>query len=124
LITMKKAQLEKYKKSWKTRREEVRSDLKIRRKKAKDLARKCGKLLREEYEVDSVYLVGSVVSAGLFHSRSDIDLLVKGLPDEEYFPALKGCWDQLQHGFELDLIPWEDAPKRLKQDANQKGEKV
>jgi predicted nucleotidyltransferase len=121
---MKKAQLEKYKRSWQSRREKERSHLKHRRKKAKELAQKCGRLLRDEYEVDSVYLVGSLVSPGRFHSRSDIDLLVKGLPDEEYFTALKGCWDQLQHGFELDLIPWEDAPKRLKQEANQKGEKV
>lgn len=119
---MKKTELEKYRRSWQNRREGNQKSLVQRTRKARKLAQKCGRHLREEYGVDSAYLVGSTAFSSRFHSRSDIDLLVKGLPDKKYFTALKECWDLLSPGFELDLIPWEDAPEKLKEKAREQGE--
>jgi len=119
---MKKAKLEKYRRSWQKRREKNKKSLVQRNREARELAQKCGKHLRKEYGVAFVYLVGSTVFSSRFHPRSDIDLLVKGLPDEKYFTALKECWDLLRPGFELDLIPWEDAPEKLKEKAREQGE--
>lgn len=120
----KEIKLEEYKKSWRKRREKEREKLERRCEKAGKYARECGKLLREKYGVRSVYLIGSAASPGRFHGRSDIDLLVRGLPDEKYFKALKDCWDLLTSGFQLDLIPWGDAPERLKEKAEERGELV
>ena len=119
---MKKTQLEKYKRSWQKRREKERAKLRRRRRKAKKVAQKCGRYLQEEYDVSSVYLVGSAAFSQRFHTRSDVDLLDRGLPDDKYFKALKDCWGLLPPGFELDLIPWEDAPESLKNKARDKGE--
>jgi len=119
---MKKTKLEKYKKAWQKRQEENQSGLQLRRREARKLAQKCGKLLREEYGAGYVYLIGSTTFSGHFHPRSDIDLLVEGLQDEKYFTALKDCWDLVSPGFELDLIPWEDAPKSLKKKARKQGD--
>ena len=119
---MKKAKLEKYKKAWQKRHEENQSDVQFRRRKARKLAKKCGKHLREEYGAGSVYLIGSATFSGHFHPSSDIDLLVEGLPDEKHFTALKDCWNLVSPAFELDLIPWEDAPKSLKKKAREQGD--
>jgi len=121
---MKKAELEKYKKTWQRRREEGKADIERRFRKARELAQECADHLRTEYDVNAVHLVGSAVISQRFHPRSDIDLMVKGLPDEKYFKALKDCWDLLPPGFELDLIPWTDAPEKLKKQAREKGEQL
>lgn len=119
---MKKAKLEKYKRAWQKRCEENQSDIQLRRRKARKLAKKCAKHLREKYGAGSVYLIGSTTFSGHFHPRSDIDLLVEGLPDKKYFTALKDCWDLASPDFELDLIPWVDAPKSLKKKAREQGD--
>lgn len=105
-------------------RKKDREKFKRRREEAKNIANRCADLLRNEYDVDSVYLIGSSVSSKNFHPKSDIDLLVEGLSDKNYFRALKKCWDLLPPDFELDLIPWEEAPSRLKKKVEEKGELI
>lgn len=121
---MKKTKLEKYKKTWHRRREEEEESLKRRFRKARELAQECADHLRAEYDATAVHLVGSAVNSERFHPRSDIDLMVKGLPDEKYFKALKECWDLLPPDFQLDLIPWNDAPEELKKKVREKGEQL
>ncbi|MBS3766446.1 nucleotidyltransferase domain-containing protein [Candidatus Bipolaricaulota bacterium] len=116
--------MEKYKKTWQRRREEEKAYTKRRYRKARKLAQECADHLRGEYGVSAVHLVGSAVTSNRFHPRSDIDLMVKGLPDEKYFEALKDCWDLLPPGFELDLIPWDDAPEGLMKKTRKKREKL
>lgn len=121
---MKQEKLDSYKEYWKKRRKEEATSLKDRKGKAKSLARKCSNLLKDKYEVSVVYLVGSTVFPGRFSNKSDIDLLVQDLPDQEYFQALKECWDLLPADFEIDLIPWEEAPESLRDKAEREGEAV
>jgi len=65
--------------------------------------------------VTKVYLFGSLRDPNTFHEKSDIDLVVEGLPPHLYFKALAELWRQLPPGIELDLIPFEDADPELRE---------
>lgn len=80
---------------------------------AATVADKCAHLLYEKYGVHRVYLIGSLTNSEAFHDRSDIDLVVEGLPPHLYFKALAELWRELPAGIELDLIPFEDANPEL-----------
>ncbi len=67
----------------------------------------------ENYGVRKVYLFGSLNQPERFHDKSDIDLVVDGLPPRLYFKALAELWRLLPAGMELDLIPFEDADSEL-----------
>ncbi len=78
-------------------------------------ADRCAQILYENYGVAKVYLFGSLNEPEAFHDRSDIDLVVEGLPPHLYFKALAELWRQLPPGIELDLIPFEDANPELRE---------
>ncbi len=79
------------------------------------VAAQCTELLASKYDVERIYLFGSLVGDRLTHDRSDIDLAVAGLASRSYFPALADLWDILPHDLTLDLIPLEDAYTSLKE---------
>lgn len=80
-----------------------------RRARALAAAEACIALLKERFGARRVILFGSLAGEGPWHSRSDIDLAVEGLADEEFFAAYAACRDLLPPDLELDLIPLEDA---------------
>ena len=92
--------------------------------KKKDLyihtAERCAKFLMENYKVKKIFLVGSLVR-GVFHERSDIDLVVEGIPEKLYIKALTDLYDLLLPSMELNLIPFEDAFDTLKEETLKKG---
>jgi predicted nucleotidyltransferase len=45
-------------------------------------------LLKEDFGATRVAVFGSLVQPRLFHSRSDIDLAVWGLPESDYYGAV------------------------------------
>jgi predicted nucleotidyltransferase len=59
---------------------------------------------------------------GIFHDRSDIDLVVEGLPAEQYIKALTELYEILPPGVELNLIPFEDAFDSMKRKAVVEGQ--
>ena len=81
----------------------------MRAQEAATAAQRCAHLLYENYGVRKVYLFGSLNKPETFHDRSDIDLVVDGLPPRLYFKALAELWRLLPPGMELNLIPFEDA---------------
>ncbi|MBW2039978.1 MAG: nucleotidyltransferase domain-containing protein [Deltaproteobacteria bacterium] len=87
----------------------------------KELALQCAEVLRNNYKVRRIFLIGSVVK-GYVHDRSDIDLVVEGLPPNMYMKALTELYDILLPGIELNLIPFEDAYESLKKKTIQEGE--
>ena len=87
----------------------------------KKLALKCANVLRKNYEVKRVFLIGSVIK-GQIHAKSDIDIVVEGLNPDKYIKALTELYDILLPGVELNLIPFEDAYESLKKKAVQEGE--
>jgi len=77
------------------------------------LAKECAKLLKEKYNVKRVFLIGSLIK-GYIHERSDIDLVVEGLPQEFYLKALVDVSNVVDWKVEVNLIPFEDAFDSLK----------
>jgi predicted nucleotidyltransferase len=72
-------------------------------------AKKVAQALKKKYGVEEVYLFGSLVwRPDFLWAGSDIDLLVKGLEDEEYFEILADI-SNLSHPFRVDLIPYQNA---------------
>jgi predicted nucleotidyltransferase len=84
------------------------------------LAKKCAKLLKEKYKVKRVFLIGSL-TYGIVHNKSDIDLVVEGLPSERYIDALVDLNDILERKIELNLIPFEDAFETLREKTLREG---
>ena len=87
------------------------------------LTGKCSKLLKEKYPVKKIFLIGSVVK-GTIHKKSDIDIVVDGLPPALYIKALTELSDLMPAGIEINLIPFEDAFESLKEKTLKEGELV
>jgi predicted nucleotidyltransferase len=87
----------------------------MRAQEAASAAQKCAQVLYENYGARKVYLFGSLNEPERFHDKSDIDLVVDGLPPRLYFKALAELWRLLPPGMQLDLIPFEDAASELRE---------
>lgn len=87
------------------------------------LTDKCSELLKEKYRVKKIFLIGSVAK-GTIHKKSDIDLVVDGLPPALYIKALTELSDLMPTGIEINLIPFEDAFESLKEKTLKEGELV
>lgn len=94
-----------------------------RKKDLRKIANKCAVFLGNKYKVKKVILIGSLIS-GKLHEKSDIDLVVEGLPPEIYIKSLTELCDFLPIGVDVNLIPFEDAFETLKQKALQEGEVI
>lgn len=68
--------------------------------------------LRERYGCGEIYLIGSTLQEEGFSEKSDIDLVVKGLPRDRYFHILAEISDITD--FPVDIIPYEDANELMK----------
>ncbi len=93
-------------------------------KKQKELrgyAQNIADFLKQKYKTKRIFLIGSVVT-GFVHERSDIDIIVEGLPLKSYLKALTEAYDMLPPGIELNLIPYEDAFETMKEKALREGE--
>jgi len=94
-----------------------------RREKLRKLALDIAKVLKEKYKVKRIFLIGSLVK-GYVHDRSDIDLVVEGLPPELYIKALVDASDIVEWNIEVNLIPFEDAFESLREKILKKGELI
>ena len=75
--------------------------------------------LRDTYRAE-VIGIGSLFDPDRpFLERSDIDLVVSGIPKEKYFAALSEAADLTR--FHLDLIPLEDANDLIRETAARRG---
>jgi predicted nucleotidyltransferase len=61
---------------------------------------------------------------GYVHERSDIDLVVEGLPPELYMDALVDANDLVDRKVEVNLIPWESAFESLRKKTLRAGELI
>lgn len=80
-----------------------------RKEQALEAAEACIRLLKEGFGARRVILFGSLAGQGAWHGRSDIDLAVEGLAEDDFFCAYSACRDLLPRGLELDLVPLERA---------------
>jgi predicted nucleotidyltransferase len=91
-----------------------------RREELHKLAQEISEILKNDYKVKRVFLIGSVVK-GYVHDRSDIDLVVEGLAQEFYIKALTQIYDILPPGVEFNLIPFENAFETLREKTLREG---
>jgi len=91
------------------------------RQKLFELAKQLTIILKREYHATEVYLIGSIASDRLISFDSDIDLVVKGLPEKEYFSILTKLYHFLPSGVNLDLITFESAEESLQKRAIDEG---
>jgi predicted nucleotidyltransferase len=87
----------------------------LQREEAYKVAQQCAQFLKERFNVDNVYIFGSVVGDGIWHRRSDIDIAVEGLPSDKYMRAYFDMYDLLPPGLDLDLITLENAPIKMRE---------
>lgn len=78
------------------------------------LARNCAGILKNEFVVKKVYLIGSVLYSEALNKWSDIDLVVEGLGPRKYFDVFSRLVQELPDEIRLDIIPYEDANQQLK----------
>ena len=78
-------------------------------------------LLRRRFQFEAIYICGSILTEN-FSSRSDIDIVIKGLRVEDFFKAhaflIKEC------RYEIDLKPFEDLTEDFKEKVLRRGMKV
>lgn len=80
--------------------------------KAWALAHKAADLLRERFAAQRVVVFGSLIHPEVFHGRSDVDLAVWGLQEEDYLRAVAAVTG-LDKEISVDLIAIEEAPESL-----------
>lgn len=101
--------LERHRRFWRQKLADHRANLVRRREQGRSLAAKCAELLVTQYGATKVVLIGSLAKDGPAHEDPDIDLVVEGLPVRQYLRALDALYRMLPAGWEVDLIPMEDA---------------
>lgn len=86
----------------------------VTREEAARIADKCAQVLVQQFGARRVIPFGSVTGDAPWHSRSDIDLAVEGLPPELEAKAWATLERLLPPGLEVDLIALESAPPELR----------
>jgi len=101
-----------YVSAYKKRIQKEKEEEKILLQRLDKKAREAARFLGEKYNLQRIYLFGSIVNQETFHLNSDIDLAVEGLKSDEYLEAWGDLEDILNHKF--DLVQIEKADNNLK----------
>ncbi len=93
------------------------------KKQAHEIAIEATSAIAEHFDVQKVYLFGSVLREDdYFYERSDIDLAVEGLVPEKYFPMLVTLDRKIESPFEINVVTLETCDETLKQIILSEGE--
>jgi predicted nucleotidyltransferase len=94
-----------------------------RYKKALSAAKKAAKLLKEEYEAETVWIFGSLTERARFDKWSDIDLAARGIPLEKFYAAVGAITREVTQ-FKIDLIDVDDCKESLEKAVKKDGQKI
>ena len=109
-----------YKATAKSRWLEEQNELSIRYDRAWIIAKQAAAILRAQFGVHRIVVIGSLTHKQRYHQRSDVDLVVWELPEKKYYRAVA----QLLHldpKQEIDLVRVEDVSDSLKKHIEQEG---
>jgi predicted nucleotidyltransferase len=84
------------------------------------VAREIADFLRDKYQPTRIRLFGSLLYPEVFHTESDIDLAVEGIPWPDYLRA----WNDIERRFsefKVDLIDLSVVSDRLRQHVEEHG---
>lgn len=90
-----------------TQRPQKLAQMEERQQQGLEVARKCARILKEEFGARRVVLFGSMLNPEQMWWGSDIDLAVWGLPEEDFFKA--GAAIERGHTFSIDLVEIQHA---------------
>jgi predicted nucleotidyltransferase len=76
-------------------------------------AQRLSQLLAEKFEVEAVYLFGSLVWSDVHAPETDIDLAISGLPGERYLEAVSFL--ERESKFPIDLVELSKVSDHLRQ---------
>ncbi|HAS16867.1 MAG: hypothetical protein A2Z60_02160 [Nitrospirae bacterium RIFCSPLOWO2_02_42_7] len=116
------SEIKTYAKHWKRHLNAMEKTRQVLFKKALDDAAKIANYLRERYGCEEIYLIGSILEKERFSEKSDIDLVVRGLPKERYFHILAEIRDITD--FSTDIIPYEDANELIIETVKKEGKRL
>jgi hypothetical protein len=68
--------------------------------------------LAKSYGIDRVVAFGSAIKPGRFHERSDVDVAVSGLANEDYFSFMSALSNAIKRDVDVVQIE-EDETKKL-----------
>jgi predicted nucleotidyltransferase len=84
-------------------------------------AKQLSTILRERFTFESIYLCGSILSDS-FRPKSDIDIIIKGLPIEDFFKAYALLLKESR--FQIDLKPFEDMTDDYQEKILKRGKRI
>ncbi len=113
------ADISSYAAGWRQRTLHERARLTARRQQALADALQIARYLCENFGATKVMGIGSAFETKRFTPHSDIDLIVVGLHDRDYFSA--SAQIRFLTDFKVDLIPYESANNLLKQRVAEEG---
>jgi len=104
---------------WRERFREERERERKRYKKARETIPSIVGILKK-HGAKKIILFGSICEADKFKARSDIDIAVEGIKEEELLQAYADC--MMEFDFEIDLKPLEKLEGLFKKMVLEKGE--
>ncbi|MEX2569757.1 MAG: nucleotidyltransferase domain-containing protein [Gemmatimonadota bacterium] len=113
--------LESLAKAWTRRAVRQRTERLERADRARESAKRAAAVLRDEFEVDEVWLFGSLAGEPM-RDDFDIDLGVRGLRPEWYFAALARVSDVA--AVSVDLVTLEDCGERARRAVETSGRRI
>lgn len=108
------AEIEHYRDILKNRQNTLDEETRLSWEKARSAAARAAHLLKNSFNASRVVLFGSVVHPELFHDRSDIDLVVWGIDERDYYRAV-GALQAVDPQFSIDLILFDEVSARLQE---------
>jgi len=109
-----------YRATARKREEKERQELIKRAEKARSLAQRAAKLLKEQFGATEVTLFGSLARGSFFHRRSDIDLAVAGIESHDFWRACANL-ATLGSEFEIDLVDVDTVSPKLRLEIEREG---
>ncbi len=119
-VTISAEKMDQYRRTARRREAEQKQAMVKRRESAWAVARQAAILLKEQFGATRVFAFGSLVHGAWFHARSDIDLMVVGIPPEKFWQAWAAL-DQISSGFEVELVSENELTDSLRTVIQQEG---
>ncbi len=114
-------QVEVIKRTWAKKTEKKKKEEQEKRTEAIRKAREVALFLKKSYEVEEVYLFGSLAWRKRFTPHSDIDLYIKSFPkDKSYWEALAKS-ERIATPFPVSLVLAETARPKMREKIEKEG---
>ncbi|PHJ38040.1 hypothetical protein P378_12145 [Desulforamulus profundi] len=119
--TLHQEYINKLRRAWQKRARQKQEDLEKLRRDALLKATAAAAHLKEKYNVNAVYLYGSLVWGRHFSHRSDIDLYVEGFPAKISYWTMMVELENITKPHEINVVLNEDATPSLREKARNEG---